>query len=1107
MGPRAVALKPGGPRRASLQQVGNDFRGEVTLHVLEADKLSMDVKRGQVAKPFARVVVDGTAHDTGPAIGSYVHMWKNASFKIPVLGPKTVQIELHHRTGADNSAHIGAADITVQYANDCGDAWLQLVNKTGDATGQVKVRWSFEAGAGPAMDEPPQVEGTAQLEIIRIKDLVCPENWVSYSMYVEAEYRGEVVATTGAQKRNDNPYYNTRFDLPVLTGSREVDFRVWDENLLSSGEAPADANPRRLFAAARLILPDLTTLMMKPDIQLFPLRFVGDDADADTAAADALAAGADGAKDGEMYVKLQYKASDAAAKARAKKKSLEGTVVYDAKRRRSTLNPNGTISLDYEPKLDGSVSLVPEATTYCWIQFLDGAKEKWAKDLENLIIQGYLQELIAAAATAPTARMRQRTSRSSSTAGPRNEALNHANPTAGGGRGRSRSQAEIDPPTMDTVIEKKWLFQRLRPIFDMVKLCADRRVLGESVVVPEGELHAERVRLTERSIMRFEVARASDAVKEALAGLWQVLTENNEGSDDDRRLEELRYKAICAQYFSRFCPSVSGDLAERLVEAEWREEGASGRDHEGRVLMHDERFAHLMMVVASVWCDTLTEAELVRFISNSAGVVEAAEKAVAKLRKTLPSSTFAPRPTSSGVRAPRRPTTPGRKGSTSTPRKHSKPKTTPRNSIASLTSPPPDSVISPSSTNGPDDDAPDFADFTYRTMGSDLGGTYNSRVSNADAGRRRSKAGRKASTASGAGTPTKRSSNSRRGSRAKQKSPFEIAEAKVHYAFDMEDMEWKVMASWAKDLFGGFGDSARDLLDLGPNEVRSCMLRLYPDFPKKHPKIQSDLVAAVCEFFAAIKPKPKVIEPSVAMVGSAESASLQAKRIGSKVNVEAFDRILSYCDVHTLRCMVSLNQYCCSLVTDMLERRVGVSYPLPEPDMVSPTYMTSIFTEAQCKELAREISLGKMRSPSRLVIALSEMACALVGVETNGYWAKFREFISKPTCHATTFAEFIPKDMTYEKFARCRAIKLDNDYGRDKNGTHQLSRDLLGVSWFTMSEHSILKTTGSQNLLALYRWVKTLMSVYSRQAGRVDHYVQEYGWRDPLGMEDHIFWN
>ena len=54
------------------------------------------------------------------------------------------------------------------------------------------------------------------------------------------------------------------------------------------------------------------------------------------------------------------------------------------------------------------------------------------------------------------------------------------------------------------------------------------------------------------------------------------------------------------------------------------------------------------------------------------------------------------------------------------------------------------------------------------------------------------------------------------------KQPFpllQMAEDCVKKAFEFEDMNWNVLAAWAKEVFGGFGEKALDLLGMSANEV------------------------------------------------------------------------------------------------------------------------------------------------------------------------------------------------------------------------------------------------------------------------------------------------
>ena len=286
-----------------------------------------------------------------------------------------------------------------------------------------------------------------------------------------------------------------------------------------------------------------------------------------------------------------------------------------------------------------------------------------------------------------------------------------------------------------------------------------------------------------------------------------------------------------------------------------------------------------------------------------------------------------------------------------------------------------------------------------------------------------------------------------------------------------------------------------------PPQVSNLMARLYNEsFTSKHHKLQHDLVSAVIAFFREIKPVAE--EEKEANKGETLRAELATARSEYKSGVNCsdvgLDRILSYSDVPTLIRCRSLNQYCRDFVGDVLELRLQKCYRLPE----NLSFLKQLFTEVDCKELALQCSTGKLKTPSKLSQTVAEMACAIIGFESNGYWAKFRELICRPNAYSV-FEDFDPATFTRERFVEVLRIKTQSDDGIDRQG-RQIPTELIGVSWVTMTETTVA-VHGTDELACLYRWVRLVMSYYAKHSGRTPEVMQEYCWMD--SVKPQIYWD
>ena len=274
------------------------------------------------------------------------------------------------------------------------------------------------------------------------------------------------------------------------------------------------------------------------------------------------------------------------------------------------------------------------------------------------------------------------------------------------------------------------------------------------------------------------------------------------------------------------------------------------------------------------------------------------------------------------------------------------------------------------------------------------------------------------------------------------------------------------------------------------------MTRLYKTgFSDKHPKLRTDLVNAVADFFQEVKVHLPTEPPDKAEV----DARLAQQRFGTVLGEVDLGNVFAFADMATVRKCAVLNKHCAEWVGGMVSARIARQYLLPE--MLTPAAFEDAFPAVDCGRLSQQVSAGKLKAPSKLAQLVVELACVVLGFDTGGYWAKARDFMSKPNVHST-FTAFDPAQFTAARFASCCTLKQDSDGGLDKQG-RQLPTEMRGVSWLTLSESAVLQAA-TPEMVAMYRWIKLVVIFFARHSGRTPAVVEAYGWEDKVGM---VYWD
>eukprot|EP01062_Namystynia_karyoxenos_P079483 TRINITY_DN838_c0_g2_i1.p1 TRINITY_DN838_c0_g2~~TRINITY_DN838_c0_g2_i1.p1 ORF type:complete len:1050 (+),score=313.76 TRINITY_DN838_c0_g2_i1:104-3253(+) len=1025
---------------------------KLTVEIMGAAGLSPP--GGDALCPIVRLTHGVTSFDSPVgALSGEAWSFRGCSLVFPLDAAGKLQaLVLHRPEGGAGDVELGTAAVALT-GSGVSERTLQLQGKGGAPAGELRLKITIlsQAALGltapqgalnasinssGSMLPPPEEDddyGTLKFEIVRIKGMVMPEDWLSIAPLCVLSFEGADIQTK--PQKSLAPYFNHKGEVPVKTPDEPLVFTVYDLD-----DGPAGSGKLRFYGVAGYnFTRDADWKEQQLEIELLD-------------ALDQLEVGQD---KGTLLVRLLYRVN------RKRLKAAE-----DAERPRG-LAETGLIELDYVPEIHGGVPIVPDDCKYIWYNILND--HKYQVVVEQRIMEAYLAEHMKATASPGRPRAGRASIAASSPEAPK----------------------EKVPITMDTVVVREWKCTRLRHALDILRICAERVSSSESLPVPEEELHQRRVKLKEGSLMREKVIADSPTImKDMRQRLWYLFAGGKEEQPqpEESVFGELHFKAIYYTYAQTFLHGVSTELAKRFADEEWQEEGwddmnklFKSRDASGKGTklagMPDERFCSCCVFAAAFWCDTLTEHELRQILTVMTPLFLEARKLAQKWAKGSKRRQSRKVVTKDNWRQVEHLDQLGRRR-----RKSEQPgagaagddqggggggggrrKSTKRASVAPGSDAAAERPLSAqgqprrrTSKAGGDDDAVAAAQRALQGIESP----------NASAGRRRS---------------TKKGGS---GSfRKKPKNP----EDKVREAFDMEDLDWGKFAAYVKEVFGGFDSRPPKLLNLGESEIQMIIQRQYGEaWTKKHKRTQSELTKAIKTFFEAIKPEPVPDEKEDPRLGNTGMLT--------EMNIKL---LMTFCHTNPLKKLLMASQFYSQLGAPILRERIHHMHPDPGYGRYEED-LKVLISEEVCISIRQQVGTGKFKTPSRLLQVLGDMVCALLGIESGGYWAKFKEMICQKNSHEQ-FSNFDLSTMSHQRFQLCGKLKKDSDRGVDK----KTGKPLQQMNIITMTEKTCAQHFTPEFVL-VYRWVKTLMEYYGRYAGTETH-AEKYGWRLPTDHQ--VYWD
>ena len=585
----ANTVQASAPRPPSTEPL----EGEVTVHILESEKLTPPSNHADTKfkPPTVQLSCGDERYESATAVGSALHMWKAQQKTFSITTPATVEVVLLQQP-QDVSLQpvvIGRTQISVEKRNDCGAKWAELhLNDDDEVSGRLKLKWDFQAN--PPHRDRPRASVVCEPE---------PTEPADTNMHIEVSLTSTTLGDDplcislihGMQTyKCDGVFPGPDFASPhTITLRGKVEIQVWHPATENEGTTL----PPRLCGKAFLQMSadEVAAAVAKGGPVLHKIPLTAD--------------GKEGATLGEVGLRLECSVVDAKRKG-SRRQSIcsEHKDIIDQRRRRSTMNDDGTIALGFAPTRDGSMDFINTDSTYAWNVLLN--ETKFRKQLEQHIIEGYLADIIKEAQSNPPVRAIRNAANRRST--------------------NDKPKEDLPPCTIDTVVTQTWGYRRYQPVFETVRLCAEEALLNQRrehkkkplFPLDTTQMLQKRVSLVEQEVVRVKMARESSEVRTALADLWTRITADNRSAEDDSNLEHARYRAVIQSSLTFFLPGISHDLAKTIAEKEWDEFGRHGRDENGAVLLFDERFKLLVMRLACLWCETQTEFEVVRFLENFA---------------------------------------------------------------------------------------------------------------------------------------------------------------------------------------------------------------------------------------------------------------------------------------------------------------------------------------------------------------------------------------------------------------------------------------------------------------------------------------------------------
>eukprot|EP00756_Hemistasia_phaeocysticola_P001450 Hpha_TRINITY_DN11020_c0_g2::TRINITY_DN11020_c0_g2_i1::g.92802::m.92802 len=1079
-GSLANTYSPGGARSPSMV-------GKVTAEVLEAKDLVSPVL--EPLRPIVRISTGVTSFDTAVAATKGVQFtWRGASFVFPADAGTQLQVRVFHRpegaTGSAKDTLVGVG--TVALSKKAQDTWLQLERElTADQkivasaaekkAGELRVKLQLtEAVTAAESDKrasrdgdrfaqtvvpspgelPPPGEdgeyGQITLEIVRIKGMVMPENWIALNPVCTLSFEGKDFQTKTI-KNSLSPFFHFRTGaLPVKSPDEPLVITVYDDDNRAAGSGKL----RPYGVAGYNFSRDVNWKEGNLELELM------DSLDQIEAAEDK----------GTLVMRVGFRVSPLRTKA-----------AEDAERPK-WLSSDGTIELDYVPEIHGGVPIVPEDCKYVWYSMFHDNKFKTI--LEQRIIEGYLAEYMKSVASPGRIR-------------------------AGRGSVAAEKPAKEQVPiTMDTVVKREWKCTRMRHAFDLIRICAET-VSGTGVLpIPETELHERRIKLAEMEAMREAVLKKSMQVRQELKRLWELFVTGKENpsfeefAGGDKTFDEIHFKAIYFLAASTFMHGISNELAKSFADNEWAEKGwdPSGKllkerkDEEGRPVktapVPSERFDACAMFLAAFWCDTLTEHETGQYFSVLTGFILDARKQVQKWQKPRRQRQSHAKVKLDNWRQVDHLDDLGRRKRQSVADKGERRGSARRASAAAgAGSPTSPKREKQAAIVDPEQEALDDREREVRERMRALEKQKRDDEKQQAKERRKSSTtgGKRASVSAGGGHG--HGHGKRHSKKGSNKTPIQLAEDQVKHHFEKEEMNYQLLLNYINLNYGGLESKPRDLLKMDSVMLEMLLVRIYEEHYKdKHHRAKDPLKQALADYFELLRPTETRKELQGEQLGKYDIAEGTCKEI------------MAWCQTNPLKKCALICKRFTELAEPVIAERLRLKHGDPGWDSFESQLRGGAFSEEQCIALRQQISTGKLKRPAGLARVVADMACAVLGVENNGYWQPFKETLCQRTSHSL-FAEFDLTQMTAARFHLCALIKRNSDAGIVA-GTGAEKRQVQAHLIVTMTDDSVDKNV-SPEMGAMYRWIRILMEYFGRYAGKPSH-QEKYGWDHPPDFQ--VYW-
>uniref|UniRef100_A0A7S4GLB7 C2 domain-containing protein n=1 Tax=Eutreptiella gymnastica TaxID=73025 RepID=A0A7S4GLB7_9EUGL len=415
---------------------------------------------------------------------------------------------------------IGHLSLTVGGQSNKGSGWFSLEP---EPAGEIYLEWTYEYD-----EESVPVEkalGNLIIEIVKAKGLPLGEYDEPVTSFVELLFGGHG-RQTKVRKNTSDPFWNELYEFKVMDPSDQAFMTVCYE----------DGSP--LGSCALNVWFDKEN---KKGSEWLPIRRADDPTDLG------------GSKGGTLFVRYKYI---------AKKRKVEEIKKKDT----------DIIELGYEPKINGTIGLIPEQRVYVWYQLLENKRfrSNFAQNLMNSFTK------------------REKT------------------------KDKVGSQGVwVDVPyeSVDAVVEDLWKVETRLRLFNKVRSAATALILeGTCACNPDDETR-QWYQWKEFAVMRSEIT-TSIKVEKTLKALYNVVMYGVEDPiadqiTSDTRLNKRTHQILCQNVYCAFLPELSRRLGKKIAAEDWERYDAQHADHSD----DSHLFMKLVKEFTSFWCDTITEYE------------------------------------------------------------------------------------------------------------------------------------------------------------------------------------------------------------------------------------------------------------------------------------------------------------------------------------------------------------------------------------------------------------------------------------------------------------------------------------------------------------------